>query len=120
MKPGRLIRYKSGRFSILVGQNVFTSVLADYWKILTSNRVTSFLDWICPRHNKLGGHDKSATFLSLSAELFDRSSSPTCKKYLPIPNQLHFWTGQVQSIVKVKIKFEVQVATVKQDGGLFF
>ena len=45
---------------------------------------------------------KSATvLLSFSAEQFDHSSSPTYKN-LPIPNQLHFWTEHVQSIVKVK------------------
>ena len=47
---------------------------------------------------------KSATFLYFWAELFDRSFSPTYKKYLPLPNQLHFQTEHVQSIVKVKNK----------------
>ena len=42
--------------------------------------------------------------LSLLAERFDHSSSPTYKKYLPLPNQLHFWTGHIQSIVKVQTK----------------
>ena len=60
---------------------------------------------------------KSAT---VSAEWFDCSSSPTYKKYLPLKNQLHFWTGHIQSIVKVKNKLEVQAAIAKLDGGLFF
>ena len=53
---------------------------------------------------------KSAT---VSAERFDHFSSMTYKKYLPVPNQLHFWTGHVQSIGIVKIKLEVQATTVK-------
>ena len=42
---------------------------------------------------------KSAT---VSVERFDCSSSPTYKKYLPLPNQVRFWTEHIQSIVKVK------------------
>ena len=45
---------------------------------------------------------KSAAVLSFSVERFDCSSSPTCKNYLPLPNQLHFGTEHVQSFVKVK------------------
>ena len=59
------MRYKSGRFSNLVSRKIFTSVLADFEKYLTSNGATSFLDWICPKYTKsykkvrrLRGHDK--------------------------------------------------------------
>ena len=40
---------------------------------------------------------KALLLLSLSAEWFDHSSSLTFKKYLPVPNQLHVWTGYLQS-----------------------
>ena len=46
------MRYKSGHFSNLVGRTIFTSVLADFKKILTSNGQTLFLDWICPKYTK--------------------------------------------------------------------
>ena len=80
------------------------------WPILfTSNGATSFLEWICPKYSK--SYKKSEKtrqptkvllFLSFSAERFDCSSSPTYKKYLPLPNQLQFWTEHIQRIVKVK------------------
>ena len=60
-------RYISGHFSILVGRNFFTSILAD---ILTSDRATSFLDRISKaKFEDLGGYDnKSAIFFFLLAE----------------------------------------------------
>ena len=47
---------------------------------------------------------KALLFLSLLVKRFDRSSSPTYKKDLPLPNQLNFWTEHVQSILKVNNK----------------
>ena len=49
---------------------------------------------------------KVLLFLSFPAERFDLSSSPTYKKYLPLPNQLHFWIEHVQSIANVKINLK--------------
>ena len=52
---------------------------------------------------------KSTTFISLSAKRFDCSILlyvMCVKKYLTLPNQLHFWTGHIQSIVKVKNKLK--------------
>ena len=47
---------------------------------------------------------KSATVFIFFGQTVSRSSSQTYKKYLPLPNQLHFWTEHIQSIVKVKNK----------------
>ena len=59
---------------------------------------------------RLGDHhkiEKRSLFLSLLAKRFDRLSSPTYKNtytHVPPPNQLHFWTGHIESIIKVKNK----------------
>ena len=54
---------------------------------------------------------KSTCFIFIGSK-FDRSSSLTCKKYLPLPNQFKLWIGHIQIILK-RIKFEVQTATAK-------
>ena len=44
---------------------------------------------------------RNFTVITLSAEWFDRPSSPSYNKYLPLPNELHFRAEHIQSIVKV-------------------
>ena len=43
---------------------------------------------------------KAVTFLSWLAEIFDNSILANLKNTLNLTEQLHFWTGYVQSIVK--------------------
>ena len=55
-----------------------------------------------PKYSKARKKVAAMIRKSATVSVDDRSSSPTYKKYLPLPNQLHFWTEHIQSIVKVK------------------
>ena len=93
-------------------------------KKFTSNGVTSFLDWthIVKATKKFEDLVAMIKYKSLCFYLYRPNGLTTpfltyIIKYLPLPNQLHFWTGHIHSIVNV---FEDRVTTAKKDGSLFF
>ena len=87
--------------------NFDTSILSDFLKILLLMEQIDFWTEYAQRivtAIMAMMRYKTATVLTLSAERFNLSSSPNYKKYLPLPNHLHFGLDTFKSIVKVKNK----------------